>query len=164
MTDSQGQTPTPTSRVMEELSRLPIAQELGRTRLERVAEVGHLEEYDVGRLLFREGDPSDNPRLVISGLVSLLVNVPHQGEIIVGTVSDGELLGWSALLPNHRWRSSARTARTTRCIVFDGAALREMMDVDHELGYQILRLAFRVATGRLGDQFLQTLDVFGHGR
>ena len=152
------------SRILEELQRLPLAEELGKTRLARVAEVATLEEHEAGTLLFREGGPADNPRIVISGLVSLLINVPHKGEMVVSTVSDGELLGFSALLPHHRWRSSARTARTTRCLRLDGRALRELMELDHELGYQMLRVAFRVATDRLGDGFLQILDVFGDER
>jgi hypothetical protein len=38
------------------------------------------------------------------------------------------------------------------------------MELDHELGYQLLRVAFRVATARMGDGFLQILDVFGDER
>jgi len=43
------------ARVLAELQRLPFAEELGKTRLERVAEVAHLEEYEAGTLLFRAG-------------------------------------------------------------------------------------------------------------
>lgn len=152
------------ARVLEELSRVPLAQDLGKSRLQKMAEIARIEEYDPGKVLFRQGEPADHPRFVLSGLVSLVVNVPHKGEIVVATVSEGELLGWSALLPNYRWSSSARTARATRCIVFDGPALRELIELDHELGYQVLRVAFHVAASRLGDQFLQALDMFGYDR
>ncbi len=152
------------ARVLEELRRIPLTQDLGKSRLQRMAEVARIEDYDAGKVLFRQGEPADHPRVVLSGLVSLVVNVPHKGEIVVATVSEGELLGWSALLPNHRWSSSARTARATRCLVFDGPALRELMELDHELGYQILRVAFEIAASRLGDQFLQALDMFGYDR
>ncbi len=164
MSQSDGPTPSDRSRVLEELQRLPIAEELGKTRLERMADVATLEEYPPGKLLFREGEPADDPRIIISGLISLMINVPHQGEMVVNTVSDGELLGFSALLSRHRWRSSARVSQTTRCLRFQGEALRQLMELDHELGYQILRVAFRVATQRMGDGFLQILDVFGDER
>jgi CRP-like cAMP-binding protein len=163
MNENEGPSPAP-SRVLEELQRLHVAEDLGKTRLARVAEVATLEEHGPGTLLFREGDPADDPRIIISGLVSLLINVPHQGEMVVNTVSDGELLGFSALLPHHRWRSSARASQATRCLRFNGKALRELMELDHELGYQMLRVAFRVATDRMGDGFLQILDVFGDAR
>ncbi len=164
MTASHDPSLSPSSRVLEELQRLPIAAELGKTRLDRVVEVAMLEEYPAGTVLFREGEPADDPRIIISGLISLMVNVPHQGEMVVNTVSDGELLGFSALLSRHRWRSSARVSQTTRCLRFKGEALRQLMELDHELGYQLLRVAFRVATERMGDGFLQILDVFGHER
>jgi CRP-like cAMP-binding protein len=164
MSQIEGPSLSPSSRALAELQGLPIAEELGKTRLERMAEVATVEEYPPGLLLFREGEPADDPRIIISGLVSLMVNVPHQGERVVNTVSDGELLGFSALLPRHRWRSSARVSRTTRCLRFEGEALRELMELDHELGYQVLRIAFRVATERMGDGFLQILDIFGDER
>ena len=164
MTMNHDSSPSSASRVLEELQRLPISGELGKTRLERMAEVAALEEYAAGAVLFREGDPADNPRIVITGLVSLMINVPHKGEMVVNTVSDGELLGFSALLPRHRWRSTARVSQTTRCLRFDGDALRKLMELDHELGYQLLQVAFRVATDRMGDSFLQILDVFGDKR
>ena len=164
MSQSDGSTLSSPTRILSELQRLPIAEELGKTRLGRMAEVATLEEYSAGTLLFREGEPADDPRIIISGLVSLMINVPHQGEMVVNTVSDGELLGFSALLSKHRWRSSARVSQTTRCLRFEGEALRNLMEMDHELGYQILRVAFRVATDRMGDGFLQILDVFGHER
>lgn len=163
MNESDGPSPS-SSRVLEELQRLHVTEDLGKTRLARVAEVTTLEEHGPGILLFKEGDPADDPRIVISGLVSLLINVPHQGEMVVNTVSDGELLGFSALLQHHRWRSSARTSQSTRCLRMNGKAMRELMELDHELGYQMLRVAFRVATDRMGDGFLQILDVFGDER
>ncbi len=162
MTNMEGSSPAALMKVLEELQRLPIAEELGKTRLERMAGLAVLEDYAAGKLLFREGEPADDPRIIISGLVSLMVNVPHKGEMVVNTVSDGELLGFSALLSRHRWRSSARVSRATRCLRFDGARVRELMELDHELGYQLLKVAFRVATDRMGDGFLQILDVFGH--
>ena len=162
MTMDRDSSLSPRSRVLEELQRLPIAEELGKTRLERMAEVAPLEEYAPGTRLFSEGGPADHPRIIISGLVSLMINVPHKGEMVVNTVSDGELLGFSALLPRHRWRSSARVSQHTRCLRFDGEGMRELMELDHELGYQILRIAFKVATERMGDGFLQILDVFGN--
>ena len=162
MTTDHDSSLSSSSRVLEELQRLPIAEELGKTRLERMAEVATLEEYPAGTRLFNAGGPADHPRIIISGLISLIINVPHKGEMVVNTVSDGELLGFSALLSRHRWRSTARVAQHTRCLRFDGEALRELMELDHELGYQILRVAFKVATQRMGDGFLQILDVFGH--
>jgi len=99
-----------------------------------------------------------------AGLVSLMINVPHKGEMVVNTVSDGELLGFSALLSRHRWRSTARVSQTTRCLHFKGEELRKLMELDHELGYQLLQVAFRVATERMGDSFLRILDVFGDKR
>jgi len=164
MSQSEGQNLSPPSPVLSALQRLPISRDLGKTRLERMAEVATLEEYAAGTLLFREGDPADDPRIIISGLISLMINVPHQGEMLVNSVTDGDLLGFSALLSKHRWRSSARVSQNTRCLRFQGEALRELMEMDHELGYQILRVAFRVATDRMGDGFLQILDVFGDER
>ena len=62
MTESEGSSSTSSLRVLEELQLLPIAEELGKSRLERMAGVATLEESAAGALLFREGGPADHPQ------------------------------------------------------------------------------------------------------
>ena len=81
---------------------------------------------------------------------------------IVSTISRGELLGWSALLPGRMWQATARTLKPTRLLAIDGTKLRELCDRDHEIGYAVMKHVLTVVGQRLTESRLQLLDMFTH--
>ena len=53
--------------------------------------------------LFREGEPAERFFLVRQGRVALEVHSPGQGRIVLDTADDGDVVGWSWLVPPYRW-------------------------------------------------------------
>jgi hypothetical protein len=49
-------------------------------------------------------------------------------------LGEGEVLGWSWLLPPYQWHYSARAIEPTEAIALDGVALRGLCEQDHDLG------------------------------
>jgi hypothetical protein len=78
----------------------------------------------------------------------------------IQTVGTGEPVGWSWMVPPHRWQFDARVLEPTGAIVFDGKALREQCERDHELGYSLLKRLVSVIAGRLAATRLQLLDIY----
>jgi CRP-like cAMP-binding protein len=152
--------------ILAELARLPIGEAVGRSHLARVARIGAIEHFAAGACLFRQGEPALEIRFVVSGRVSLTLEVAGQPPMIVAALSDGDLLGWSALqgwsTPS-TWSASATASKATTCLRFPGAQLRELCEHDHELGFYVMRHAFDVVCRRLNDCRVQLLDVFGNG-
>ncbi len=151
--------------VLAELLRLPIGEALGRGHLERLAALGQLESLAQGEELFHEGAPAQVLRIIVDGRVALELAVPGRAPLIVAALSRGDLLGWSALLGGGRgaaeWTTSARAAKPSHCLRFDAAALRELCELDHELGYYVMRHAFEVVAQRLADARVHMLDLYG---
>ena len=87
--------------------------------------------------------------------------IPQRGFATLQTVSEGEVLGWSWLLPPYRWRFGARTLQPTRALAFDGKCLRGKCEEDHDLGYELLKRFTNVVTERLEATRLQLLDLYG---
>ena len=110
--------------------------------------------------IHREGEPADAFYLLRSGSVALEVHGPA-GGLVVETLRGGDALGWSWLFPPHRWSFDVRVLEPTRAIAFDGACLRGKCDLDHELGYQLMKRVARVFTARLAAARLQLLDLYG---
>ena len=106
-------------------------------------------EFGADQLLGREGEPADVFYLIRSGRVALEIHTPNRGAVRIQTVSAGEPVGWSWLVPPHRWQFDARAVERTQAIAIDGAALREKCEQDHELGYQLLKRLVTVIAGRL---------------
>lgn len=114
--------------------------------------------------VLREGQQADNLYLVLEGRLSLAMYVPGRPpeKSIVSTISRGELLGWSALLPGRMWQATARTLKPTRLLVINGAELRALCDRDHETGYSVMKHVLAVVGQRLTESRLQLLDMFAH--
>ncbi len=83
-----------------------------------------------GTYLFREGEPADTFYVVRRGRVALEVHEPAGGARLLDTVEDGEELGWSWLVPPHRWFLDARAIDEASLISIDGRCLRGKCDED----------------------------------
>lgn len=114
-----------------------------------------------GEVIFREGDAADQFYFVREGRVAVELMVPHRGFTTLQTVSEGDVLGWSWLLPPYRWHFGARALRQTRAFAFDGKCLRAKCEENHDLGYEILKRFTDIISERLDSTRLQLLDFYG---
>lgn len=55
--------------------------------------------FDPGKYIFREGEEANQFYIVRQGKVALEIVTPQRGSIIIDTLADDEVLGWSWLLP-----------------------------------------------------------------
>lgn len=113
-----------------------------------------------GSRLAKEGEPSESFYLIVTGRVAIEIQSPRRGPLQIQTVSAGEIVGWSWLIPPHRWHFDARIVDAVEAIALDGACLRAKCESDHELGYQIIHRLMAVVSQRLSATRLQILDVF----
>ena len=112
-----------------------------------------------GELLAREGEPAKTFYLLQAGHMGLDLHVPGRGLVSIQTVGPGEIVGWSWLVPPHRWRFDCRAAETVEALAFDAEWLREKCEQDHELGYQLLKHLVTVMAGRLTATRHQLLEL-----
>jgi len=139
----------------------PVFEGLDQEELELVAGCGKNIAVDAGERLFREGDDANTFFLVRSGLVALETYVPNRGAVTVVTCGPGEIVGWSWLVPPHRWRLSARVVENVRAVEFDGACLRKKCEQIPELGYDLLSRFAGDLADHLQSAYVQLLDVYG---
>jgi CRP/FNR family cyclic AMP-dependent transcriptional regulator len=111
-----------------------------------------------GDVLAREGETAKAFYLIQSGHVVLSTRAGGRGSVDVQTVGPGEVVGWSWVVPPHRWQFEARARDAVSGIVFDAAWLREQCEHDHQLGYFLLQHLVTVLAGRLAATRLQSLD------
>ena len=113
-----------------------------------------------GDFIFREGDPANNFYLIRHGRVSVEIFAPQYQPIVVATLEEGEILGWSWLLPPYQWKHQARALDDVRAIALDGKCLREKCEQNHDLGYEVLKRFARIIEQRLESTRLQLIDVY----
>jgi CRP/FNR family cyclic AMP-dependent transcriptional regulator len=80
---------------------------------------------------------------------------------VVSTLSAGEIVGASWLVPPYRWTFDARAVELTRAIGMDAQCLRGKCEADHDLGYALMKRFLPIFVKRLEATRLQLLDVYG---
>jgi CRP/FNR family transcriptional regulator, cyclic AMP receptor protein len=118
--------------------------------------------FPEGAFLFREGDPADTFFLLRDGKVALEIAAPGRGALLVQTLSEGDVAGFSWLIEPHRWEFDGRAVERVRAVQMDGACLRGKCAADPRLGYELMGRFAHLATVRLQATRLQLLDVYGH--
>jgi CRP/FNR family cyclic AMP-dependent transcriptional regulator len=118
--------------------------------------------FGEGSFLFREGEPADRFFLIRQGRVAVEIAAPGRGAIIVQTVADGGVVGFSWLLEPHTWEFDARALTPVRAFALDGVCLRGKCEQDTRLGFNLMQRFAGVAVRRLQATRLQLLDVYGH--
>lgn len=142
------------------LAEHPFFKGLEKHYIELIVGCSSNVRFDAGKSVFRAGEEANEFYLVRHGKVALEVYVPGRGPITIETISEGEILGWSWLIPPYHWRFDARAVDLTRAIALDGKCLRDKCEKDHDLGYELLKRFADIIVQRLEATRLQLLDVY----
>jgi CRP/FNR family transcriptional regulator, cyclic AMP receptor protein len=116
--------------------------------------------FKSGDYIFKEGSEANEFYLLRSGKVALEIFAPQHMPVVVETLGEGEILGWSWLLPPYTWRFNAHTVEETRAIALDGKCLRNKCEDNHDLGYELLKRFASIIAQRLESTRFQLLDVY----
>jgi len=116
--------------------------------------------FDTGKFIFREGEEANEFYLIRHGKVAVEVYAAERGSITIQTLGEGEVLGWSWLLPPYQWQFDARAVELTRAIALDATCLRKKCEEDHHLGYELLKRFAHLIEERLQAMRLQLLNVY----
>ena len=114
-----------------------------------------------GEYIFEEGDASNQFWVIRRGRVAMQLQSPGQGAMVTDTMDEGEVLGWSWLVPPYRYFADARAVTSVSATALDGACLRGKCEADPELGYQLLKRVTSVMYQRLQSTRIRLLDLYG---
>jgi len=145
----------------ELVAESPAFDGIGPAHVELIAGCARNEVFEAGTYLMREGDAADRFYVIRRGRVAMETFIPQRGGLIVETIDDGGLLGWSWLVPPYRVHLDARALTETHTISFDASCLRGKCDQDPALGYELMKRFVPVIVERLQATRFRLLDVYG---
>jgi CRP-like cAMP-binding protein len=148
----------------EELARFPVFAQLTAAQLASVAAVARPCPLADGELLFRQGDPATGCWVVRGGAVALGTTVPGRGQVVVQTLHERDVVGWSWLVPPYRWTLAATAAGTADTIRLDAHRLRALTREDPTLCCGLLLGLFAGVLDQLQSTSARLLDVYGSPR
>ena len=150
---------------IEGLDRLleehPLFQNMDAALCQVIVGCAANERFAAGDYVFREGEAADKFYLLRHGAVTLEIHLPGRTPLAVDTLHEGDVLGWSWLIPPYRWMLDARVVQLTRVISLDAKCLRGKMEEDHRLGYELYKRFMPVVAKRLQAGRLQLIDMYG---
>jgi CRP/FNR family cyclic AMP-dependent transcriptional regulator len=150
---------------METLERIlsahPFFQHLEPQHVELLVGCAANVRFDAGQFLFHTGEEANQFFLIRQGTVALELAAPGRPPLTLQTLGEGEILGWSWLIPPYYWMFDARAVEPTRALALDGKCLRTKCEADHDLGYELLKRFAHIMEQRLQATRLQLLDVYG---
>ena len=128
--------------------------------LELIAGCARNERVVAGTMLLKEGEPADRFFLIRHGAIALELHSPT-GPLVIQTLYEGEVAGWSWLFEPYVWHMDGRAVQDSSVVTFDAACLRGKVQTDHELGYQLMTRFAANVIDRLQATRLQLIDVYG---
>ncbi|HEY6951977.1 MAG TPA: cyclic nucleotide-binding domain-containing protein [Bacteroidota bacterium] len=138
----------------------PFFKDLEKKYLTLVTGCASNVRFDSGKFIFREGEEAHQFYLIREGKVSVEIFTPNRGHITLETLDEGNILGWSWLIPPYQWHFDARVVEPTRAIALDGKCLRKKCEDDHDFGYEFLKRFSHIMEQRLSSARIQLLDLY----
>jgi len=117
--------------------------------------------FDLGRQIFREGEQSNVFYLIRHGKIAIETYATGRGNLCIQTIGEGDVLGWSWLVPPYQWIFDARAIELTRAFEIDGACLRGKCEEDKAFGYEMSKRFVQVIVQRLQATRMQLMDLYG---
>jgi CRP-like cAMP-binding protein len=129
--------------------------------IELIAGCGKNVVFREGEHLARRDTEADCFFAIRHGTVALELHVPPAGQVMIQTVREGEIVGWSWIFPPYRWTFDVHAVELVRAVRFDASCLKKKCDDDPATGYDIMK-RFAVILGKQIDAIhLQLMDVYG---
>jgi CRP/FNR family cyclic AMP-dependent transcriptional regulator len=144
------------------LAELPFFAGLPAEHFKLITGCAKNVHFDAGTYIARESDPADEFFVIRHGQVALQLFAPGKGTVTIATLGDGDVLGWSWLVPPYQWSFDAEAKTLVRAIALDGECLRGKCDDDARLGYELMRRFAVVMVSRLQMTRLQLMDLYGN--
>lgn len=142
------------------LTAHPFLKGLEASHIQLIVGCASNVRFDAGQYILREDEEANQFYIIRQGKVALEIYTPDRGPIIIDTLEEGDVLGWSWLIPPYNWRFDAKAIELTRAIALDGKCLRTKCESDHHLGYELLKRFSSIIEQRLESTRIQLLDIY----
>jgi CRP/FNR family transcriptional regulator len=152
---------TPGEQTVDLLSRVPAFAELEADDLARVADVAVPRSFDVGEVVFREGDDSDTCYVVRDGHARAVRSHLDGRTITLASFGPGDIFGELAMFDDEKRSATVEAVDDLRVVALLGPDMRRLLHLHPEISAKLLATVtrrLRAANERLARQSFQTVQ------
>ena len=149
--------------------------------LEAIAQKGEILEFKAQDVIFHVDEPATHFYGLLEGEVDLILvfkdkvlktdieyeeaiqatMVDEEKEIIVDTVTSGQVFGWASIVGPSKRTVNAECAEPSRVIAIPAGVLIDMFDQDHTLGFTIMKRLCDIIAKRLRNRTDKLIEAWG---
>jgi CRP-like cAMP-binding protein len=123
----------------EYLSAHEFFSEFSGDSLKFLCECASIREINKGQILFRQGEKADKFYVVLNGRISIEMPAIMGPTLVIQTLGENQVLGWSWLIPPYKWNFQTEAAEDSKLLQFDGAAILAKCEKEPAFGYEVLK-------------------------
>src|ERR1041385_4083099 len=137
----------PESAHLELLSNVDIFANLEKRDLAALVAIAKVENQKAGRIIFRQGDPSDNFRVAVSGVFDCyLWDDTFKIERPIMTFKRGDIFGEMGLLTGEPRSAFVRAQTDVEMLAFDKPSVVSLLGQNPKVAYNLAQMvAHRLA-------------------
>ena len=147
-------------KLVDRMADHPFLKGLDRMYLERLMYGAHEASFLPGEQLIKLGETADRFFLIEEGDVRIGISNAVHGDIEIQTLGEGDVVGWSWLIPPYEWEYNAHATAFTRTISIDGLYVRELLTAYTDFGAELMRRYVALIAGRLKATRIQYWDIY----
>lgn len=128
--------------MIETLAGFVVFHELGTEDLQTILSLCKSVRAEKGTKIFEEGESARLLFLIQSGRIELRFNVVcfnEMVEITLDRLTEGDVFGWSAIVPPYQYTLSAYAVEDCDLLEIDQADMRRLCEANTRLGFQFMK-------------------------
>lgn len=121
------------------LRAVPLLRELGSRHLQAIAEMGQLRRYASDAMIFEEGESGETLHVIIEGVTRVVRISAAGGEVLLGRLGPGEVLGELALIDGGVRSATAITEDPSAHVVIERVPFQQWLQNEPTAAMALLR-------------------------
>jgi CRP/FNR family transcriptional regulator, cyclic AMP receptor protein len=131
--------------------------------LDALAAIGRVADFAEGAVVVRPDEPCPALGVIVHGRIA--IRPPLAGSVgrTILTLEDGDIFGWSAVLPGSTATSTAIAIAPTRAVLIEREDLARAFDSDPRVAAAVYQRVLSAVARRLQSTRMQLLDLYRAG-
>ena len=162
MKSSQYNTISLTSKeITSILTDVPIFDKLTPYEIKIISRYFDTVKFDVGGVLFKEGEKGDFVCFVVEGTLEILKTSYNTDDIVIATIGKGRSIGEMAVIDDYTRSATVRAKTKTKLLLLNRKHFDHILEEHPLIGIKILKgitrlisLNLRKASSRLADYMM----------
>ena len=138
----------------------PISGGFTVEQVDQIAKFTTYLEFHRDEYVFRQGERAEHFFLILNGSVQVELFSGPSGPVSLQKVGEGDVLGWSWLVPPYRWRFDARVLTPLKTLKVDAKNLKILMEQNPQVGYAVLKRFIQLIGDRLESERFKLIELY----